>query len=87
MLGTTASAERCLGEEWLTGSQAAARIGCSSVWVAELAKIGRLPCLTTPLGRLYPAADVAEFAAARRATGGGRHRGRAVPGHQPLTAA
>jgi hypothetical protein len=87
MVGTTASAAPSLEAGWLTTSEAARAIGCSSVWVAGLAKNGRLAYVATPLGRLFAAADVAEFAAARRATEGGRHRGRTVPGHQQLTTA
>jgi excisionase family DNA binding protein len=84
MTGTTASAKPSLGEGWLTTSQAARRIGCSGVWVGELAKAGKLPYTTTPLGRLYPIQAVADFAATRR---GGDAAGERHIDQQPLGAA
>jgi DNA-binding transcriptional MerR regulator len=51
-----------LGETPLTRNQVARRLGLSAEWVRQLSDAGLLPCVRTPLGRLYDAADVERFA-------------------------
>ena len=52
---------------WLTPSQAARELGVTPARIRQLLATGRLPHDPTPLGRLIPAASVAELADERRA--------------------
>ena len=51
---------------WLTPSQAARELGVTPARIRQLLTSGHLPHDPTPLGRLIPAASVAELAAKRR---------------------
>jgi hypothetical protein len=50
-------------DEWLSLSQAAVRLVCSSQRVRNLAEAGRVGMVRTALGRLVSAEDVARLAA------------------------
>ena len=51
--------------EVLTRGQAARRLGISPEYVGHLALTGRLKYTSTPLGRLYDAQSVEEYAQSR----------------------
>jgi excisionase family DNA binding protein len=53
--------------EWMTLSEVARRLELSSERVRQLTVAGRLPCVDTPLGRLYARGDVEAFMRAREA--------------------
>lgn len=53
--------------ELLTSGQVARLLRVSPQHVRQLADAGCLPCITTPLGRLFDAAAVARLASERRA--------------------
>jgi len=54
-----------LMKEWLSGSQAARRIGVTPQWVRVLARENKLEAVESPLGFLYRRADVERLARER----------------------
>ena len=56
-----------LSDEWLTPTQAANQLQRSPQRVRQLGAAGKLRALTTPLGHLVAASDVAAMLAAREA--------------------
>jgi len=63
-------------QDFLTPSQAARRLEVSTQMVNRWMAVGRLPALTTPLGRLLDPADVGRLAEERkrqRAEKAGQH--------------
>lgn len=53
---------------YLTPTAAARRLGLSVQRLSQIARAGRLPHVSTPLGRLYPVAAVDALAAERART-------------------
>ena len=51
--------------EWLAPNQAGLRLGVSAERIRQLERAGRLPCLRTPLGRLFSREQVERLAAER----------------------
>jgi excisionase family DNA binding protein len=52
----------------LSTTQVARKLGLSDRRVTQLAADGKLPCVPTPIGRLFDPEDVAAFAARRAAS-------------------
>jgi len=63
-------------DEMLPTSEAARALGISPVYLRDLLKAGRLPCVRTRLGRLVAVEDVERFRLEREA----KHRNRAGRG-------
>jgi hypothetical protein len=53
-------------DEWLSLSQAAARLGCSAGTMRDRVDAGKVLGIRSPLGRLVSAADVERLVAERR---------------------
>lgn len=64
-------ATQVLDGELLTPSQAARRAGVAASTIIQRVKAGKLPAISTPLGRLLREADVDAYAEARRAAHAG----------------
>ena len=52
-------------EGLMTPTQTAQRLRLSTVYLAKLDRLGRLPAIRTPLGRLYLPSEVERYAAHR----------------------
>lgn len=52
-------------DQYLTPAETARLLGISARRVSQLADSGRLPCIRTPLGRLFARTIVRDFAAGR----------------------
>ena len=59
-------------DEMLPTSEAARVLGISPVYLRDLLKAGRLPCVKTRLGRLVAIEDVERFRVEREAKGRSR---------------
>lgn len=53
-------------DQYVAPQEAARLLGVTTIRVTQLAQAGKLPHLTTPLGRLFPRAEIELFARDRK---------------------